>query len=359
MSDETPLSVQHVRAVLARVHDTWEQVVCGTSVVTRHLRIAEVDVDVVIAGDEIAEILSPAFDGLDAARGPARGVVGAWDAAATGFGFPPRPTVPQAGPVRCLVRRDGRPIAELEWPTEHMLRTGDRDAGHHLLAVSSAAALSPWEAGAPLRRQLTWALGPEVLFVHAAAVCGPDGAALIMGPAGAGKSSTSLACLQAGMGFLSDDYCLVRGDPPVAYRLHATARVLDEDVTRFRGLPAPLAGTSLGRRNEDEKTKALYLLHDSFPERMVSSAPVRVVLVPDPRGERRPRLEPLRPAEALRELAPSALWQMSLEPDRELFGLRTLVSTVPCFRLVLSRDREANPPVVQEALAAACTLDRG
>ena len=32
------------------------------------------------------------------------------------------------------------------------------------------------------------------------------------------------------MGFLSDDYCLVRGDPPVVHRLHATARLHDDDV---------------------------------------------------------------------------------------------------------------------------------
>src|SRR5438270_10111828 len=106
-----------------------------------------------------------------------------------------------------------------------MLRTGDGDAACHLMAVSSASVLPPWEPGAPLRRQLSWALAPEVLFVHAAAVGAADGAALIIGPSGAGKSSTSLACLRAGMGFLSDDYCLVRDDPPVVHRLHATARL--------------------------------------------------------------------------------------------------------------------------------------
>ena len=43
---------------------------------------------------------------------------------------------------------------------------------------------------------------------------------------------------------------------------------------------------------------------------------------------------------------------MNLEPDRELAGLRDLVSMLPCFRLVLSRDRDANPALIQEALGA-------
>jgi hypothetical protein len=315
----------------------------------RSLRIAEIDVDVVIAGEELGAILLPAFDGLEPAGGPPRGTVGAWDAAATGVGFTPMPPIDRDGSYQCLIRRDGRPIAELEWPNDDILRTGDRVTGTHLMAVSRASALSPWEAGAPLRRQLCWVLSPEVLFVHAAAVGGPDGAALIIGPSGAGKSSTSLACLRAGMGFLSDDYCLVRDDPPVVHRLHATARLLDEDLDHVDDFLEPVVkGEAL--LDADPGAKSLFLLHATRPEQMLSSAPVRVVLVPERGDGPTPRLEPMRAPEVLRAVAPSALWQLSLEPAAELRALRKLVSAVPCFRLVLSPDRRANPAAVQEAL---------
>jgi hypothetical protein len=76
-------------------------------------------------------------------------------------------------------------------------------------------------------------------------------------------------------------------------------------------------------------------------------------MIPEPGGERRARLEPIRPAEALRLVAPSMLWQMSIEPDRELAGLRQLLSGVPCFRLILSRDRRANPELIRETLERA------
>ena len=155
------------------------------------------------------------------------------------------------------------------------------------------------------------------------------------------------------MGFLSDDYCLVRDDPAVAYRLHTTARVFDDDVSRFASLPEPVAGASLARGDEDEEPKALYLLHETMPDRLLSSAPVRVVLVADARGGDHARLEPLSGGETLRTVAPHALWQMSIEPDRELAALATLFASVPCYRLVLSTDRAANPPLVQEALDRA------
>jgi hypothetical protein len=86
---------------------------------------------------------------------------------------------------------------------------------------------------------------------------------------------------------------------------------------------------------------------------MLDSAPVRVVLVPERGTGERPGLSPIRPAVALRMIAPYALWQMSLEPDVELAGLRRLLTSVPCFRLVLSDDRSANPALVQEALDRA------
>ena len=318
----------------------------------RSLRIAGVDVDVVVAGEELERILLPAFEGLTPAGGPPRGTVGAWDAAATGVDFFRLSDLGRDLPFQCMIRRDGRPIAELEWPTEHLLRTGDRVSGTHLLAVSRASELSPWEAGAPLRRQLSWVLSPEVLFVHAAAVGSADGAALIMGESGAGKSSTSLACLRAGMGFLSDDYCLVRDDPPVVHRLHATARLLDEDVAHVDDFLEPVVrGAAL--LDVDPGAKSLFLLQASRPQQMVSEAPVRVVLVPQQGGDDAPRLEPMRAAEVLRVVAPKALWQMSLDPAAELGALRRLVSAVPCYRLVLSPDRRANPPLVQEALDRA------
>jgi hypothetical protein len=285
-----------------------------------------------------------------------RGIVGAWDVATTGITFPPRPEgLPPLG-FQCVVRRRGRPVGELEWQSDRVLRTGDRVAARHLLAVASATDVTSWEAGAPLRRQLSWQLSPEVLFVHAAAVGSAEGVALIAGAAGAGKSSTSLACLQAGMGFLSDDYCLLRDDPLVAYRLYSTARVYDDDIARFPGLPAPvITQASIATADPAERPKALYRLHDTLPDRLLASAPVRAVLLPEAGGPVG-RLEPVQPADALRRIAPSALRQMSVEPDRDLAGLRKLVTSLPCWRVTLHPDRDANPALIEEALTRAASL---
>ncbi len=352
MIEATEFSVHDMRAALDGARAKWDEVRAGSNVATRRLRIAEVDVEIVVAGDSLAALLLPPFDGLARAQGPARAVVGAWDTSATGSTLPRRPDHVRDGPFRCQVRREGELVAEVQW-SDAAMGTSDRDAGLHLLALRSVADLPSWEAAAPLRRQLSWALSPEVLFVHAAAVGTRDGVALVMGPGGSGKSSTSLACVQAGMGFLSDDYCLVRGAPPIAHRLHTSARVVDEDAGHFDALAPPVAGATLQRDADAELPKAMYLLHDSVPEQLLASAPARVVLVAEARGDRRARLEPIGAGEALRLVAPSTLKQMSIEPERELRSLRELLASVPCHRLVLSTDRAANPLLVQEALDRA------
>jgi hypothetical protein len=99
--------------------------------------------------------------------------------------------------------------------------------------------------------------------------------------------------------------------------------------------------------------KALLYLHHSVPDRLVQSAPVRLVLLPELSDESTPRLVPVSPAKALIQVAPAALWQMNVDPSRELEQLRRLLTAVPTFRLQLSPRRDANPMAIQDALAEA------
>jgi hypothetical protein len=345
--EETDANTAAFHELLTTVNTAWEEMIERTPPVIRQLRIAETNIEVALVGERLAEILLPGLAWHTEATGPPVATVGAWDAEATGFALPSPIDENDALALRWVARRDGRPMAGIDWSYPGMLRMGNRYARRHLLGVSSSEVLQTWEAGAPLRRQLWWALGAEVLFAHAAAVGSTDGAALIMGASGSGKSTTSLACLHAGMGFISDDYCLVRGDPPVVHLLAATARVHEHELVH---LPELAEGA---QRVGQAVPKALLYLHESVPDRLVQSAPVRVVLLPEVTDERTPRLIAVPPAKALRLVAPAALWQMHVDPGRELEQLRTLLTAVPTYRLLLSPERAANPMAIQEVLTLA------
>ena len=53
MTATVDLSVDEVRATLGLAHDTWERVIAVTRSASRRVRIAELDVDIVVAGDEL------------------------------------------------------------------------------------------------------------------------------------------------------------------------------------------------------------------------------------------------------------------------------------------------------------------
>jgi hypothetical protein len=338
-----------VAEFLTTMNTTWDRMVERTEPVTRRLRIAETDIEVALVGADLAAALLPALAWHPPAAGPVSATVGAWDASATGTPLPA--PFPHENPLvrQWVVRRGSEPMAEVDWSSPGVVSMGNRYAGRHLLGVADAGIARRQEA-APLRRQLWWALGDDVLFAHAGAVGGPEGAALILGPSGAGKSSTALACARAGMGFLSDDYCLVRGDPPVVHLLAPTARVHEPELRHL----GDWASSAVASWNEPgAPLKALLFLHRLIPEQIVASAPVRVLLIPELAAEGGPGLVPVRPADALRMVAPAALWQMHLDAGRELRQLRQLVTAVPTYRLLLSRHRAENALTVARALERA------
>jgi DNA polymerase III delta prime subunit len=174
----------------------------------------------------------------------------------------------------------------------------------------------PWyERAAPLRTVLHWSLaGPGTHLVHAAAVAHERAGVLLAGPAGSGKTTTALACLEAGMGYLGDDYVVITGGArPRAYSLYATAKAASETLALLPGL-----GT------------ARCVIPRVTPGECV--------------------LRPVRSVDALRALAPSTILQHSHESAGGLAVMSELVRSVPAFELDLGDDIAPVPAVIAELL---------
>jgi len=122
----------------------------------------------------------------------------------------PRPLRPNAGDGQITIVRAGPFTAVAGHST---LWIADHDTDTVLRWNASVSALPEWEATRPLRFVLQWcASRRDAALVHAAAVAVGGRAALLVGPTGAGKSTSSLACLGSGLDVLSDDACLVALD---------------------------------------------------------------------------------------------------------------------------------------------------
>jgi hypothetical protein len=182
--------------------------------------------------------------------------------------------------------------------------------------------------------------------LHAAGLHADDGARLVIGNAGSGKTSTAIALLHAGCQYLGDDRVLIRRSPDErdAVELRAYPRAFHLALATGAAYPALLAQTEaldgIGGKRALAPDRA-------FPGafRAGSSGPVALLL---PRVARVARTEVSRvsPADALGALLESsalALVDGVRHRDDNLSLLATLANKSPAFRVELGRDALEHP----------------
>jgi hypothetical protein len=215
--------------------------------------------------------------------------------------------------------------------------------------VKDAQALPYYEIGSPLRTILHWwADQGAYQFIHGGAVGLPAGGVLLAGKGGTGKSTTALACLEAGLLYASDDYCLVKTDPePFVYSVYNTAKLRgDLDLERFPHL-APLASN----KSRLETDKALFFLHQHFPEKVSRGFPIKAILLPLITHEKETRLRPATAGATLTALAPSTLMQLPGAGGAAIKTMSRLVRQVPGYVLELGTDISRIPDVILDLLS--------
>jgi hypothetical protein len=251
--------------------------------------------------------------------------VSMWDTASTRVALP-ETSRPPAG--------DGRVLASYNYGNSglSLLEPASRSAGYWL---PDAAVVSNHDRASPLRVVLNWWLGGKgIQLVHCAGVGTTAGAAAIVGRGGSGKSTTSLACLDAGLGFFGDDYCAVnlQSRPPRMLSLYGLAKLAPESLARL-----PQLRSEIVHPESIEDGKYLLNLNTRFGGQFLDSTPLRAILVPQLSGGDTTRFSPARPLAALTALAPSTLVQAPARAD-SLALMRDMVAAVPCFDMALGSD---------------------
>jgi hypothetical protein len=207
----------------------------------------------------------------------------------------------------------------------------------------------PWEESAPVRLLLDWwGSARDLHLVHAGAVGSEDGAVLLVGPGGSGKSTSCLACIGSSLSYLSDDYCMVSLQPePVVHSLYATGKA----DARSRELLAHLEIEDTPTRVDG---KVIIDVADRFPDALALSQTLRAIVVPQVDSTvRSPALVPLPAPHALRALAPSTMFQLPGSPPTKLERLSRLVRLLPAYSLTVGSDVAAIPEALGDVIAAA------
>jgi hypothetical protein len=205
-------------------------------------------------------------------------------------------------------------------------------------------------AAAPLRTVLHWwahDLGGQL--AHAAAVGADAGAVLLTGRSGSGKSTSTLSCLDAGLGYLGDDYVLLTLDGgPRVHSLYNSAKA-NVDYLR-RALPHWSGRVDAVAQDEQ---KAVMFLHRHVPDQLRSSLAIRAIVLPRVAQAARTALRRVSQAECFRALAPTTLNQLPHGQASTSANLAAVAKALPAYALDLGRDIPAIPRLLETLLQDA------
>lgn len=328
--------------------DAYNAACAAVGSISRSYRIAGYTVRLCFAGGALEPLLTPALAHLasvDAA--PPDLTLHLWDGASTGSA-PPRPWTAADIDLRGeLPTFSNEQILTAIQPDVNAVSILDQRHSCGFYWIDSPASLRAYERAAPLKVLLHWWLRARGrTLIHAGAVGTADGAVLLVGKTGAGKSTTTLACLDAGLRYLADDRCLLTLAPtPQVACIYNSAKLHLAQMERF---PALLAGVN--NQHETATEKALIYLQAVAPERIAPALPIRALLLAKITGTTATSLAPVSRMALLRDFVSSTLVYQPGATHAEVHSMTELVRQVPCYQINLGSDLSGIAPVVVQAI---------
>jgi hypothetical protein len=304
----------------------------------RHYRIAGHRIRLRFAGPVLSSLITPAFAHLEVEPDaePALTIC-LGDGVSSGIHMPPDPDAMRREDFQVSLwrLRDGRSeiISQLSDGNCHILNTLENLAFYW---IDDPNSLFPNETCSPLLLIIHWWMSAHGRHLaHAGAVGSGGRGVLLVGKGGAGKSTVALACLDAGMDYLGDDYCLIEnGTVPYAHGLYGSGKLNPEDVALF-----PRLRPALGNPGKLNGGKAVYFFHRHFRRQMAKGFHVRAIFIPRLQGGGKTNLKRTSGADAFLALAPSTVVQLPGNKERLFHHLGSFVKKVPSYFLEMGPDR--------------------
>jgi len=334
---------------VARVRALEAEERAGAQVV--HLDVAGTRVALAFAGPRLRAAFMPALSHLVEPPDRTPDVTfHVWDSASTGVAMPP-PPCPQSsfthrGDIWGL--SSTRIRSAFHWH-EFSVNLYDEERREGIFWVNDPRALPYWSKASPLRTLFHWWMSADgAHLLHAAAFGTDEGALLLTGRGGTGKSTTALACLADGMAFASDDYLIVRLEPaPTVYSLYATAKLTPGQVERFPSLVPHLV-----KRDVPETDKAVVQLYPAFAAQLKRGIPLRAIATPIFADREETTLVAGSSSALQRSVAFTTLSQLPHSGRETHAFIQRLVRALPGFTLELGRAIERVPEAIQRHLSA-------
>jgi hypothetical protein len=216
-----------------------------------------------------------------------------------------------------------------------VLNVLDHEQNVALYWIKNRQDLPWWIGGSPLQLVLHWWMRAKgYQLTHAAVVGYPKGGVLLAGKSGSGKSTTALACMKAGMKYVSEDYCFLSDLPQIwAYSVYNSSKIGEKTLQWFPEL-SPFVINS----NRAKEDKAFLFHHEFQPQNLLAGCPIKAIITLKIGERLGSGLEPIDSKEALAALSTTTLWQLTHTGPIVFHHLRKIAEALPCYRLHLSED---------------------
>ncbi len=331
--------------------DRFQTALQQTGAIRRYFEIGGTIVCLTFAGNALIPLLTPALSHLERTDDPEAGFeICIWDSRSTGIEMLP----PPCDRASFTERGDfwgfnSRRIRMAFHYSDFSLNMMDLETRTGFFWVKDAGFLPPWVFAAPFRSLFQWWMelnGGQLL--HAAAVGTSEGAVLISGKGGVGKSTTALSCLAAGMLYLGDDYLIVRKDPyPQVFTLYNTAKILPADTHRFPNLKK---GIREAETDGAFDKKVLYL-DPEYRDQIVSSLPLKAIMKPEIYQDEASTLSEIPYTSILGAISFTTMTQLPYAGEYTQKIISDLIAELPCFRLSLGKNLHSTPSLLSRYLS--------
>jgi hypothetical protein len=347
-----PVSATEIRRFFERTAQGFAQAADSRGETAQHLTIADRTVRLRIAGNSLTHLARPLAHLASAIGGPnadsADLTLLAWDSP-DGW-LPPRPPW-DFRRIGVLGEIPGLEAGELSanYSADHgLVCLYHRPTRRALFWLPDAKKLPFWERAAPFRILFHWwsqSFGGQIC--HAAAV-GRDGSGvLLVGRGGSGKSTTAIACVDAGMEYIGDDYVLLtRDDQPLAHSLYNSAKIhtafLNQSLSHWSNWVAEEIGP---------ERKSLVFMDQCLPRQLRGRLLIEGVVQPQVTNSRHAKISRRPASHALLAIAPSTMYQLPEARQQTLSFLANWTRSVPAYLLRLGTDLSSAPSVLSRSLA--------
>ncbi|HRZ43233.1 MAG TPA: glycosyltransferase [Bacteroidales bacterium] len=337
--------------------DRFSAAIRQKSPIRRYYEIGGTIVCLTFAGDALIPLLTRALSHLERTDDPEAGFeICVWDSRSTDTEMLP----PPCDRASFTERGDfwgfnSKRIRMAFHYSDFSLNMMDLETRTGFFWVKDAGFLPPWVFAAPFRSLFQWWMelnGGQLL--HAAAVGTPEGAVLISGKGGVGKSTTALSCLAAGMLYMGDDYLIVRKDPyPQVFTLYNTAKILPADTHRFPELKKSISEAEA----DDTFDKKVLYLYPEYRNQLCRSLPLKAIMKPEICREASSMLSEIPYTSILGAISFTTMTQLPYAGEYTRKMISELIARLPCFSLSLGKDLPSTPSLLKSYLSGTLPVE--